>query len=166
MQPVFNSLLVLALVVSGAALTPAMPLPGDTNGDRKVDVLDVQCVVAEVLNTKGGAAGADVNSDGRVDVLDYQCIVAGARAGAQGQTPAEPLPTEAPATDTKRMAPALVGLVCQSPAPEPLARYAHGHGFREFSYRTDFSRARRYQLCLTPHAPPRIELRASCALLA
>ena len=47
-------------------------LTGDTNGDRKVDILDVQRVLGEVLSDAEGTQATDVNDDGKIDLLDFQ----------------------------------------------------------------------------------------------
>jgi chitodextrinase len=57
--------------VSGT--TPA--LKGDVNGDKGVDVLDIQALVNHILGIQSYGASADVNNDGSVDVLDVQLVV-------------------------------------------------------------------------------------------
>lgn len=47
----------------------------DANGDRAVDVLDVQLVIAQVLQGDAALERADVNQDGHVDILDFQRIL-------------------------------------------------------------------------------------------
>ena len=48
---------------------------GDTNGDTAVDVLDLQRVIADVLEGDAARSNGDVNADGRVDVLDFQALL-------------------------------------------------------------------------------------------
>jgi len=49
--------------------------PGDTNGDRQVDVLDVQNLIATALAGGAHDPRADVNRDGVVDVRDLQALL-------------------------------------------------------------------------------------------
>lgn len=78
--------LVGALIAAGAASSVLGVCPsGDANGDRRVDVLDLQAVIAQVLESGEDSHQADVNSDGCVDIRDYQCILARAeKAGHEG----------------------------------------------------------------------------------
>jgi len=67
---------------------------GDVNGDRLVNVLDAQTVVATLfahIVPPNEAAAADVNNDGQVDVRDLQFIL----AHMNGAVPSElPVPSE------------------------------------------------------------------------
>ncbi len=58
--------------------TPATSglIPGDTNADKKVDVLDFNTVIVHWgETTTGGAASGDLNGDGKVDVLDFNILI-------------------------------------------------------------------------------------------
>lgn len=75
-------LLALALLIaSGVGPVFEAFAKGDTNGDSEVDVLDLQRVIAEVLQSGDPAerAKADVNHDGVVDVLDFQALLTAAQ---------------------------------------------------------------------------------------
>lgn len=50
-------------------------ITGDVNGDRIINVLDVQACVNHILDLQDWAEAADVNGDGNVDVLDVQMVV-------------------------------------------------------------------------------------------
>ena len=60
-----------------AFLSVSVPAPilEDTNSDRRVDVLDVQYVIAKILVDPGQNNQADVNCDGSIDILDLQAVV-------------------------------------------------------------------------------------------
>ena len=125
------SALVLALIGStvvgpGAYLASS----GDTNGDRVVDVRDVQNAVAQVLHGSSPDRRVDVNADGRVDVLDLQRILA-------RYVPAPPLLccTSAPKSEPGEQGPA--------------TRWARLGASVTISPRTE-----RFLFTLTPHAPP------------
>ena len=50
------------------------PLPGDVNGDRAVDIADVNAVISAILS--GAMTGAcDVNGDGSVNIADVNAII-------------------------------------------------------------------------------------------
>lgn len=61
------------------ASTPAPtggPVLGDTNADKKVDVLDFNTVVVHWgETTTGGVGSGDLNGDGKVDVLDFNILI-------------------------------------------------------------------------------------------
>ena len=61
---------VFTYVDAGAAIFKA-----DVNNDGKVDAVDVQLVIAAVLETTKSAVDADVNLDGRVNSTDIQVVV-------------------------------------------------------------------------------------------
>jgi len=54
-------------------LPPDLPVPGDVNGDKLVDIVDYNAIFAN-LNVPGGKtlAEGDVNGDGRVTIADYR----------------------------------------------------------------------------------------------
>lgn len=50
-------------------------IPGDVNGDGKVDVADVNAIINIILNLQDSVPAADVNGDGKVDVADVNQII-------------------------------------------------------------------------------------------
>ena len=52
-----------------------IPLKGDVNSDKAVNILDVQALVNHILGIQDYCSSADVNSDVSVDVLDVQEVV-------------------------------------------------------------------------------------------
>lgn len=54
-------------------LPPDLPIPGDVNGDKKVDILDYNIIFAN-MNQPGGQtlAQGDVDGDGKVLISDYR----------------------------------------------------------------------------------------------
>jgi Dockerin type I domain/PEP-CTERM motif len=52
---------------------PDLPVPGDTNGDEKIDLIDYQAIISH-MNQPGGRtlAEGDVDGDGRVTIADYR----------------------------------------------------------------------------------------------
>lgn len=142
--------LALAASPAFAGVCPRDAAPGDANGDRRVDILDLQLVVAALL---GGVPDprADVNGDGRVDIRDYQCLVGHANhADAQApQAPDQPNGLVANVSGAAPHAPAPGRASFRLPAPACacLLRDAPAG---------DACRAvrARYTWCLTPHAPP------------
>ncbi len=70
----------IALALMLAAMGPvpwSLPtaLAGDTNGDRVVDVLDLQLALAALLQPDASASLSDINGDGMVDILDVQQLL-------------------------------------------------------------------------------------------
>ena len=129
---------------------------GDTNGDREVDVLDLQTVVAQVLSASSAKVCADVNCDGRIDILDLQWILAHA---TQADSPMKESPAESKGEAT---APAIRDvptplIVSVRLVPELGARDRRGPA--NWTKRDRFAaiptHTERYLFTLTPHAPPR-----------
>ena len=86
--------LVLAVALGAApwSLSVAAALDNaDTNGDRAVDILDIQRAIACALDGDSASLDADVNGDGVVDVRDVQRIM------SQATQTSEPEEKEAPA---------------------------------------------------------------------
>ena len=147
---------VLALLLAAADVSSQATdiQAADTNGDRAVNVLDMQRVVAAVLEDAGNR-GDDVNGDGRVDVLDFQCILEAAREGDTGPAPSAPDPLQG------NMPPRLLHLkgltMAHVPVPVPLADDSDARwrctGTCEYAVKSG-PREGRYLLGLTPHAPP------------
>ena len=54
-------------------LPPNLPVPGDTNGDEEVDMLDYNAIIAN-MNMPGGLtlAKGDVTGDGQVTIADFR----------------------------------------------------------------------------------------------
>lgn len=144
------------LVVSGMAGGDLYrPYRGDTNGDRSVNILDVQKVVSQVLHGSDRKVSADVNGDGAVDIRDFQYVLHYAEKKDRSDD-AEPV-------DDGRS---------RSTAGSPCRLYVknriHTHtvikadedvdspDFRpvKFPFKTSHTRTERYLFRLTPHAPP------------
>lgn len=68
-RPVFDELRVGTDYID---VLPALPLPGDTNNDGKVDVLDYQAIISHMNLTGQPLANGDVTGDGRVTIADYR----------------------------------------------------------------------------------------------
>lgn len=96
---------------SGIPVTAA-PSPCDVTADGKVDLLDLQAVITQILSTCGTA---DVNKDGACDVLDAQ-IVANAIVPGGSCTVAPATPATSPATPATQPGNGLIA----SPAPATL----------------------------------------------
>ena len=128
---------------------------GDANGDRCVNILDVQKVVSQVLHGPDGKTLADVNHDGDVDIRDLQYVLHCAEK-SRSEKDAEP-------TDTDR-GKATVG----SPGKLYAKARVHTHfiiaadgdsetpDFRsvDFPLVTCDTQVERYLFTLTSHAPP------------
>lgn len=85
-----------AFCLLAAGLGPAFGVTSpaaDTNGDRAVDILDLQIAIAELLSPEATAKLSDVNGDGVVDILDVQSIL-----NQAGETTAPEDPGEQPGT--------------------------------------------------------------------
>ena len=150
------SALIFALVGStvvgpGAYLVSS----GDTNGDRVVDICDVQNAVAQVLHGCSPDRRADVNADGRVDVLDLQRILAEA---TQAEAPEKDPPTEPRPKSTApvgRYVPMSPLLSCTfAPKSEPGEQGPATRWDRLGAAVTISPRTERFLFTLTPHAPP------------
>ena len=148
------SLIVLvATSMSGADL--CQNCRGDANGDKSVNILDVQKVVSQVLHGPDGAASADVNGDGTVDIRDFQYVLHQAeKAGTEDN--AEPV------DDGRNQA--TVGSPCRLCAKYRTPTHfiidadedSETPDFRSVDFPVVSFRARteRYLFRLTPHAPP------------
>lgn len=78
--------LILALATGSFVIPePIIVSVPDTNGDFRVDVLDVQAVIACVLNGQTNGTDADVNGDGTVNILDFQRILDCVNQNQDGQ---------------------------------------------------------------------------------
>ena len=51
------------------------PLPGDVNGDREVNIADVNAVINIILSGNGSTTAADVNGDGEINIADVNAII-------------------------------------------------------------------------------------------
>lgn len=80
-RKVVPSILALAgVMVSVLAVPVPVNVACDANGDRAVDVRDLQVVISVVLEGVHGSQVADVNRDGCVDIRDFQRILQQAQA--------------------------------------------------------------------------------------
>jgi len=148
--------LALSLVALGLCQPDLALIEGaDANGDRAVDVLDVQTVVARVLGYSAPGGCADVNSDGAIDVLDLQCILAQlTHADApQKQVPPDSKPdARIPANHGFRVPVVLAdaaGFVAREGALPASTTCLNIDPFMGTSKQTE-----RYLFTLTPNAPP------------
>jgi hypothetical protein len=60
--------------VAGAEANTPPPVPGDYNGDRVVDVLDLSMFASYWGQTDPGNALTDMNQDGVVDIVDLSIL--------------------------------------------------------------------------------------------
>ena len=51
------------------------PLPGDVNGDREVNIADVNAVINIILSGNDDNTAADVNGDGEINIADVNAII-------------------------------------------------------------------------------------------
>lgn len=151
-----NAVLLLAAATSGFILPKGLPVrpEGDENVGYRVDVRDVQRVIAAVLG-RGPLADGDVNGDGRADILDYQYVLKQVNKPYSGPSPcrrsAPPANAETPVRVLPVMTPA------DAAAPSPRAHIA-ANLFESCSGCTApfgcSKRAERYLSRLTSNAPP------------
>ena len=50
-------------------------VPGDVNGDREVNIADVNAVINIILSGNGNNTAADVNGDGEINIADVNAII-------------------------------------------------------------------------------------------
>jgi len=151
----------IALICTSALLgSTALPqagfvqIPGDVNGDRRVDVLDIQAVIGGMLASGERNRLTDLNRDGQTDVLDLQLVLSWAQQPAEErERPPEGLPRDAGRYLCQDLSPAKLERRATALAvPEPPQRkrgalFAAGPSVAS-------SRTERYLFQLTPHAPP------------
>jgi len=152
MQRLWTTYTFLAALVVASVMQPwRMVDAQDLNGDTRVDVLDVQMLVASLLSR--GNTDPDLNGDGRVDVLDLQAFLAcEGRADSQGL----PGPSKCP--------PALSPAPTSAPQPQPYAamsdvlaeepEHALSRSREVAPRRSARTGTIRYLFRLTSHAPP------------
>lgn len=121
-----------AIMLAASVGSPLMGSPrlSDINGDRRVNILDVQMIAMALLGDR--QASADINHDGRVDVLDFQTLVTETSAPA---TPIQKARAEAiegylSVSRAHVLAPSLDMRRCEAPAPAE-----HGLGLNSSSGR-------------------------------
>ena len=51
------------------------PLPGDVNGDREINIADVNAVIDIILGGNDDTTAADVNGDGEINIADINAII-------------------------------------------------------------------------------------------
>ena len=51
------------------------PQPGDVNGDREVNIADVNAVINIILSGNDDNTAADVNGDGEINIADVNAII-------------------------------------------------------------------------------------------
>ena len=146
-----------AVVLAAASVCPpnsVSPVCGDTNGDCRVDVLDIQAVCDAAFAADAGPPLADVNGDDQTNVLDFQLIQARATAAAQEQRLPE---DERPRNACPFADPLSSWLGLHHPvailelAQSPRQPFPTPSGDR---FRSEGSRKERYLYRLTPNAPP------------
>ena len=127
---------------------------GDANGDRRVNIQDVQIVIAEILQGSRSNHDGDVNGDGRVDVLDFQVVLHRAtQARAQQEWPPADAKSHKAVLTTKTRSlvsvenRAVVVRVDRDDAPASFS--VNSDPLVVFSPKTE-----RYLFSLTAHAPP------------
>ena len=89
---------VLPLVLLGIGLklalsTPAgaQPIPGDANGDGKVDAEDIPVIVDQILERAPAPGDPDCNGDATVDVIDTVCVANTAPPGPNAPPVLDPI---------------------------------------------------------------------------
>jgi len=153
-HPIWTCAAALALIAAQVAGVSTYPRQtADTNGDRQVDVRDVQTVVTQVLNGLAPEHRADVNNDGRIDVLDLQRVLARATE-AKAPEHAPPVETKAKATvptGTRATAPAALAerYLATTGPQRPVLDWPERDRAPVIPTDTE-----RYLFGLTPHAPP------------
>lgn len=147
---------VLALVA--APLTSRAPCDcetGDANGDRAVNIHDIQTIISHILHGTHPQNHGDINRDGRIDVLDFQFVLVQAIQSTEHKEEPPPDKTSQKAVPTKHH-----GIAIGSLETRPAVPFVTLHEGRDllphltaplliFSSRTE-----RYRFNLTPHAPP------------
>lgn len=85
-------------VMAGVVFPPMFPGGGnsDANGDKQIDVRDIQMVISRVLAGEEGISAGDVNGDGRIDILDFQALLEQVSQG-NGEAPGNHAPSSPPA---------------------------------------------------------------------
>ncbi len=146
-----------AVVLAAASVCPpnsVNPVCGDTNGDCRVDVLDIQAVCDASFAADADTPLTDVNGDDRTNVLDFQLIQARATAASQeSQLPEDELPRKA----CQFANPLSSWLGLHHPvailelAQAPRQPFPTPSGDR---FRSEGSRKERYLYRLTSNAPP------------
>jgi hypothetical protein len=48
---------------------------GDVNGDREINIADVNAVIDIILRENGGIPAADVNGDGEINIADINAVI-------------------------------------------------------------------------------------------
>ena len=71
----------MAVYKIGRGVTPNTPeppqpsVPGDSNGDGKVDIADVNAVINMMLGKVDMVPACDMNGDGQVDISDVNAVI-------------------------------------------------------------------------------------------
>ena len=70
----------MAVYKIGKGVTPNDPgpepgVPGDSNGDGKVDISDVNAVINMMLGKAEMVAACDMNGDGKIDISDVNAVI-------------------------------------------------------------------------------------------
>lgn len=140
-------------VTGGMCVCPDRAVPGDMNGDSRIDILDLQGIVICVLSSGNRNCSGDINRDGKINILDFQRMVDEA-----SQTPERPRKNSAPrhwhAVVSKHAGEAERWLSARSSDINESLSCSRIHcltgiDLGHFSFETQ-----RYFFTLTPHAPP------------
>ena len=59
----------------GRIVDDLMPVHGDVNGDREVNIADVNAVIDIILGGNSSTTAADVNGDGEINIADVNAII-------------------------------------------------------------------------------------------
>ena len=150
-RPIITAICLSALLFSAAegAVYP-QDQAGDLNRDGRVDIVDVQASLANILGDS--PEEGDVNHDGRVDILDFQQLL----LVLQTSTSVPPI-QDAPVSDAVvPSAPSAVGTGSTLAAilPALLGLHLETPGFT--LHRDEIGRPFLGRILLTraPHAPP------------
>jgi hypothetical protein len=140
-----------------AALAPPTQeafVRGDANGDRRVDVLDIQAVLDAVIADSEADPRTDVNGNGQTNILDFQLTQAQATATPERRpAPEQELPLKAchfsnPPAPWIRFEQTVTVVALAQPSPRPFLRSPDA-GIDGIDSKTE-----RYLYGLTPNAPP------------
>lgn len=155
-RPSLYRWLLAASLASAAAAPPAIvDATEDLNGDRAVNVLDLQQIVAQLLDTGVADRPPDVNGDGVIDILDVQRILARtAEARDPEDNPSENSSPKSTPPITFSLKLPLVQRCASIDLPEAPSGAARRWERRDTHPPIVCRHRERYLYVLTPNAPP------------
>lgn len=148
-------LLAVSVILAGAAAPFVRPdVAGDTNGDSAVDVLDLQCAVAQLVGEEGDSARSDANGDGQLDTRDLQWLIQETQHGEDEAPGKLPEPADEAYVLTRVEVAAARESFCPQKAMDHFAGHMRAGEKIDTGYHGVQPRTERYYFNLTPHAPP------------